>query len=186
MKFRKKPVVIEAIQWTGDNVEEIGEFLGMVHWATSGRNAVIPTLEGDMVASPNDWIIKGVKGEFYPCKPDIFAATYEPEDARQAFPGHADNIAKITQIINERLRPDSINVEVAAGTPNTYNIEISSKATGPRWSFWIRVRNGVILEHDGEGGSWDAARDRIAWLMHAVDALQQKGIQNFYLHIEER
>ena len=185
MRFRKKPVVIEAIQWTGDNVEEVGEFLAGVHWATAGRNAVIPTREGDMAASPNDWIIKGIAGEFYPCKPDIFAATYEPEDARQSFPGHADTIAKITQIINERLRPDSINVEVAAGTPNTYNIEISSKATGPHWSFWIRVRDGVILEYDGEGGSWDAARDRTEWLMSAVNALQQKVIQNFYMHVEE-
>jgi len=79
MKFRKKPVVIEAIQWTGDNVEEIGEFMTGVHWAMAGdRDPVIPTLEGDMKVSVNDWIIRGVKGEYYPCKPDIFEATYEP------------------------------------------------------------------------------------------------------------
>lgn len=185
MKFRNKPVVIDAIQWTGDNIEEIGEFLVDVRWAPVGHNVVISTREGDMVASPNDWIIKGVAGEFYPCKPDIFAATYEPEDARQAFPGHTDNIAKITQVINERLHPDRINVEAAAGTPNTYNIEVFSKATGPHWSFWTRVRDGVILEYAGEGGSWDAARDRTEWLMSAVTALRQKGIQNFYMRIAE-
>ena len=139
MKFRKKPVVIEAIQWTGDNVEEIGEFLAGVHWATAGRNAVIPTREGDMAASPNDWIIKGIAGEFYPCKPDIFEATYEPEDARQSFPGHADTIAKITQIINERLRPDSIDVQVAIGTPDIYNIEISSRRARPAFATFSKI-----------------------------------------------
>ena len=183
MKFRKKPVTIEAIQWTGDNVEKIGEFLGMVHWATSGRNAVIPKLEGDMSASPNDWIIKGVKGEFYPCKPDIFEATYEPEAPVPM--GHADTIAKIVQLINERIRPDSINVEVANDCPPTYNIEITNKATGPRWSFWLRMDNGQIRDFDGEGGSWDAARSRTEWIMTAVSALNRKGIRNFYLHIEE-
>ena len=67
-KYRKKPVVIEAIQFTGDNCEEIKEF---------GAYIVIKTLEGKMIALPGDWIIKGVKGEFYPCKPDIFEKTYE-------------------------------------------------------------------------------------------------------------
>ena len=188
MKFRKKPVVIEAIQWTGDNVGEIGEFLAGVagvHWANSGRNVVIPTREGDMAASPNDWIIKGVAGEFYPCKPDIFEATYEPEDARLVFPGHADTIAKITTIINERLRPDNLHVEVAGGTANTYNIEITNKATGPRWSFWLRMKNGCIVDSDGEGGSWEAAMARREWIMNTTWALTKKGITNFYLHIEE-
>ena len=185
MKFRKKPVVIEAIQWTGDNVEEIGEFLAGVHWATAGRNAIIPTREGDMAASPNDWIIKGVAGEFYPCKPDIFAATYEPEDARQSFPGHADTIEEITRILNERFRPDSIDVHVAIGTPDTYEIELSSKSSGLPWSFWVRVRNGQIMEYDGVGGSWSAAQSRTQWIMDAVTALVQKGIRNFHMRIAE-
>lgn len=185
MKFRKKPVTVEAIQWTGYNIEEIGEFLAGVHWATAGHDAVIPTREGDMAASPNDWIIKGVAGEFYPCKPDIFGATYEPEDARLAFPGHTDSIAKIIQIVNERLRPDNLNVTVAGGTANTYNIEITNKATGPRWSFWLRMKDGAISDSDGEGGSWDAAMARREWVMGAACALCKKGITNFYLHIEE-
>lgn len=82
MKFRKKPVVIDAMQWTGDNHEEIQTFLhdGNEHAAAGwvkGRYVEIGTLEGLMVASVGDWIIRGVQGEFYPCKPDIFAATYE-------------------------------------------------------------------------------------------------------------
>jgi hypothetical protein len=69
-KFRKKPVVIEATQWfPGTLMDGVVERDGV---------GVIKTLEGDMVASPGDWIITGVKGEKYPCKPDIFEATYEP------------------------------------------------------------------------------------------------------------
>ena len=75
MKFRKKPVVIEAVQFTG-NFAQIKEFVGGDADYRNGE-LVIATLEGAMRASLNDWIIKGVKGEFYPCKPDIFAATYE-------------------------------------------------------------------------------------------------------------
>jgi len=76
-KFRKKPVVIEAIQWN-NNMYEIIEFGdGSDNFGFSGDNCTINTLEGNMVASPLDWIIKGVNGEFYPCKPDIFEKTYE-------------------------------------------------------------------------------------------------------------
>jgi len=82
MKFRKKPVVIEAHQWNGHNRHELIEYLKMppeVICATNplGDLLFIRTLEGEMRADPGDWIIKGVKGEFYPCKPDIFEATYE-------------------------------------------------------------------------------------------------------------
>jgi len=80
MKFRKKPVVIEAIQFTGGNWERIGEFVGQKAALARkyGNNILlINTLEGEMRADVGDWIIKGVKGEFYPCKPDIFELTYE-------------------------------------------------------------------------------------------------------------
>ena len=136
-----------------------------------------------MTASRGDYIIKGVNGEFYPCKPDIFAATYDPE--APAPEGHANNIAKITRIVNERLRPDNLHVYVAAGTPNTYNIEITNKATGPRWSFWLRMRDGMIRECDGEGGSWDAAHARQSWIMDTACAIHRQGISNLYIHIEE-
>jgi len=85
MKFRKKPVVIEAIhyQWNEpdkfmDEVQDdICDFIGG-NLTVVGDEIEITTLEGIMTASRGDWIIKGVKGEFYPCKPDIFEATYEP------------------------------------------------------------------------------------------------------------
>jgi hypothetical protein len=76
-RFRKKPVVIEAVQWTADNYDEVGDFMGISSTCAVDDCFIIPTLEGEMRASPGDWIIKGVQGEFYPCKPDIFAATYE-------------------------------------------------------------------------------------------------------------
>ena len=89
MKYRKKPVVIEAVQWNGHNLEEIKEFVGdsLIYeifdaaWRV-GKDALavymeIETLEGNHKCSIGDYIIKGVQGEFYPCKPDIFEQTYE-------------------------------------------------------------------------------------------------------------
>ena len=80
-QFRKKPVVIEARQFTTNN--EAGSSRQMddlADWASArhdGTALYIDTLEGTYRADVGDWIIRGVKGEFYPCKPDIFAATYE-------------------------------------------------------------------------------------------------------------
>lgn len=103
MKFRKKPVIIEAVQWNAPkdgkvslarectdhhmvrptNYMEVFHMLGTSGCSTSEPYwswevlGVIDTLEGKHIVTPGDWIIKGVSGEFYPCKPDIFAATYE-------------------------------------------------------------------------------------------------------------
>lgn len=99
-KYRKRPVVIEAVQLRWDTWSEMCEFAGVgklsdgkpegtrvdannlpVEGSGDGRIALaIPTLEGVMVGVENDWIIRGIKGELYPCKPDIFAASYEPAD----------------------------------------------------------------------------------------------------------
>lgn len=76
-KYRKKPVEIEAVEWTGDNIDEIDGFSGQ-KWNVDHPFITIPTPEGNMNARVGDYIIKGVNGEFYPCKPDIFAKTYEP------------------------------------------------------------------------------------------------------------
>lgn len=88
-KFRKKPVVIEAIKWTGFNPHDIADFAGdaceieyydAAYEAGAGPMYAyikIHTLEGDMKVSVGDYVIKGVQGEFYPCKPDIFEETYE-------------------------------------------------------------------------------------------------------------
>ena len=80
-KYRKKPVVIEAVQITDstfDAPHPYSEHIAGVEYNPVLRCAFIRTLEGTMRADLGDWIITGVKGEHYPCKPDIFAATYEP------------------------------------------------------------------------------------------------------------
>lgn len=94
--YQKKPVVIEAIQWTGKNHREMFDFLTNYEFvnefiSNNGDNfyidhskveggLVIKTLEGEHIASIGDYIIKGIQGEFYPCKPDIFVDTYEPAE----------------------------------------------------------------------------------------------------------
>lgn len=85
MRFRKKPVVIEAMQFNEETREAVIAWCGCRHHAIGEQgeeyetlNLFIRTREGEMMARPGDWIIKGVQGEFYPCKPDIFKQTYEP------------------------------------------------------------------------------------------------------------
>lgn len=121
--FRKKPVVIEAVQWSGTNVLEVYSFM---HGAPTLDSAVAqdkwfdfenihtgkdwhiktpedgPNGEAKHVASVGDWIIKGVQGEFYPCKPDIFDVTYEPAET----PPPKDNVVGLPQ--------DVINLVIAA------------------------------------------------------------------------
>ena len=109
-KYRKKPIVIEALRWAGsdESSKAIHEWAGrdvgivdtdhiqhlwdydagcyimprgkMIHAPFNQRCLIVLTLEGEMIAAPGWWIIKGVKGEFYPCDPDIFVETYEPEN----------------------------------------------------------------------------------------------------------
>ena len=91
-KYKKKPIIIEAVQWNGYNLKEIEDFVGKhLEWWYSddpNKNPLDPfytilkieTLEGDHLALGGDYIIKGVNGEFYPCKPDIFKKTYDLVD----------------------------------------------------------------------------------------------------------
>lgn len=81
-KYRKKPVEIEAIEYNGFNYPEVQDWIaGCAHvwpdWLHNYGEFKIHTLEGDMIASVGDYIIKGINGEFYPCKTDIFEKTYE-------------------------------------------------------------------------------------------------------------
>jgi hypothetical protein len=85
-KYTKKPVTIEAVVWDGESFEDMQRFTGnQVYWRqlAGTHYLAIKTLEGDHTASIGDYIIKGVKGEFYPCKPDIFAMTYDEVDGSQ-------------------------------------------------------------------------------------------------------
>lgn len=78
-KFRKRPLVIEAVQWTGANEAEMNAFLGR-EYSNHGGLLRIRTPEGVMEAAASAWVIKGVMGEFYPCQDDVFQATYESAD----------------------------------------------------------------------------------------------------------
>ena len=102
-KYVKKPVEVEAVEWTGQNLEEIKQFVGdkLEYWYNDtawevGKGPVtisikIKTLEGDHYVSYGDCIIKGVNGEFYPCKPDIFWKTYTRVYERFDSSGHTHN-----------------------------------------------------------------------------------------------
>jgi hypothetical protein len=84
MKYRKKPVIIEAIQFNSNDISPMlnawgSSFGRCVIEQEADSHLVIYTLEGNHIANMGDWIIKGIKGEFYPCKPDIFELTYELE-----------------------------------------------------------------------------------------------------------
>ena len=91
MKFRKKPVIIEAEHFTEDNKNRAFHFIRCNCYADKDAEGnptlKIQTLEGEMTATLGDWIIKGVKGEFYPCKPDIFTQTYEAIGTDPRLPG---------------------------------------------------------------------------------------------------
>ncbi|EHO5928694.1 hypothetical protein KLR25_001689 [Salmonella enterica] len=107
-QFTKKPVTISAIQWTGENLPAVIEFTGkhprwggwfadmdeyVAHVRGDGNRFKIYTLEGVMDALPGDWIIRGVQGEHYPCKPDIFAATYEPAELQERRKADSEPVA---------------------------------------------------------------------------------------------
>jgi hypothetical protein len=108
--YRKKPVVIEAFQWDGT----VASYDAINAWAGFERQSdgtvrdriqdgipampdfcaflIVNTLEGPLRASPGDWIIRGIKGELYPCKPDIFAATYEPVSGSEGETNRGDGL----------------------------------------------------------------------------------------------
>ncbi len=81
--YKKKPVTIEAVIWTGNNHAEMCDFIDPECFEIIPRDGlIIHTLEGDIHASIGDYIVKGVNGEFYPCKPDIFFKTHELAEGR--------------------------------------------------------------------------------------------------------
>lgn len=101
MEFRKRPVIVDAVQFTKDNKDELSKFFeGFdVHyvWLHSDESLVIETLEGPMTAREGDWIIRGLHDEFYPCKPEIFEETYEQvtfsaEDVEEGYKSLAEDL----------------------------------------------------------------------------------------------
>lgn len=111
-QYRKKPVVIEAIQMGPTPVPEwfvAARRSGIIRIVEPGVLLTIRTLEGVMTAEPGDWIIQGVNGEIYPCKPDIFAKTYEAVDTPEFIVGAlTDAMLHGKGIIQTRIEPEEV------------------------------------------------------------------------------
>lgn len=155
MKYRKKPVVIEAIQWK-ENTTEIIQFCGNkcsynandTAWEVGkgipNEELIIHTLEGDMIASRNDYIIKGIKGEVCPCKPDIFEKIYEEV-------GGMNVLEKILEEIeNHAIEFESFGMcddYVSVGWVKEIIRKHMDDATDTN-DGWILVEDGLPEEHD--------------------------------------
>lgn len=165
-RYRTKSCEIEAIQWT-DNTNEIKSFCGnsctysveeqcMGSWkGIPIERLVIHTLEGDMVVSRNDYIIKGLKGEFYPCKPDVFNQKYklindtmEIQEEQRWIP--------VTERLPEELTP--VNITWINRNPEQYYADIKDvpfPATGVfhrgKWYWW----SVVVVDYLSEYGRYD-------------------------------
>lgn len=139
-QFRKKPVVIEATQWRGHGdhpaVVPYDPAVSGQHIKGIGPYGWVNTLEGGHIVSPGDWIITGVKGEIYPCKPDIFAATY---DAVPAAPG-ADLPPHQQRVLDEKRELDDRLQKLVAffsnpifhGLPESEQIRLERQAVAMR------------------------------------------------------
>lgn len=133
MKFRKKPVEVEAIQFTGRNWTEVRVFTeGQARDLNlTGPKATfrIPTLEGDHIATEGDYIIRGVHGEYYACKPDIFAETYEPDDNGVADDGSQHCFEMVTRVTGHVKL--TIGAESLAEAQTSFNVKVSEMDFGP-------------------------------------------------------
>lgn len=149
MKFRKLPVVIEAVKWTGANVDEVATFFGTpsaivaacLSEVLNERRLPIVTLEGVVMASPGDWIIRGIKGEYYPCKPDVFERTYEAAEEKTPAsawnsPGVAVSTARV--VVRNAGHASGRNIETAL----TFLLTRIGSWTNSRWDQHLRAEFG--------------------------------------------
>ena len=127
MKYRKKPVVIDAVQYIGTNREEVEAFVGKkldcelesetAYEAGQGPpifSLIIETLEGNHKAMPNDYIIRGVKGEYYPCKPDVFDLTYEKAEDNTKQLEVEDSVQKMKEFLDSASEEELWELWIAA------------------------------------------------------------------------
>jgi hypothetical protein len=178
MKYRKKPVVIEAIQFDGseDSASEVCRFAdGKAErvpdyrtGASSGAILVqIKTLEGVMTADVGDFVIRGVNGEFYPCKPDIFAATYEPEFLNVFDFGHAVLAMKLGKKVRRAgwNGPNQYAVLMPGYPEGVPANAVTARAHGIPEGTLINVRPYMVL-HTAQG-------DLAMWAPSGSDALAE-------------
>ena len=180
--FTKKPVTIAAIQWTGKNLREVIAFTdgppgppdtrtthaGMAWEAYTdlvARDGLkIYTLEGKMLASPGDWIIRGVKGEYYPCKDEIFEATYSPAalaagQATAAAQGFRDGVASLTAQAADSVQEDAARLDFLI-EQRAYVVSDPDACPG-HWLHWAMPDGRTWVqgdEHPTPRAAIDAAR----------------------------
>lgn len=155
--YRKRPVTVKvAGPLRKENCVEIARWCG--GWTHIANTLVIPTLEGDMHASYGDWIIQGVAGEFYPCKPDIFAQTYEPVTANETTPSDA----AIGQAFREFLSDADTRWEDACGA-------IEDRARE------IEQSRGALPELPTPLGPWQSTSDSSGYYTYTVDQMLDYG-----------
>lgn len=142
-KFVKKPVVVQAVEYNGANKEEIEAFVGIklntvFTELKEPLELKIPTLEGDMKASKGDWIIKGVNGEFYPCKPDVFEKTYDVVENAERPQTFGEKAVGIT--FNPSGSDEVYEAKILAAKQIDLLEKFHNKATdnGKAMSSWVR------------------------------------------------
>ena len=153
MQYVKKPVVIEALRWTGGNLKEIINLIGLhesaLKWTWEEYEDVVQreglkifTLEGTMMAGIGDFIIKGVNGEFYPCKPDIFDKTYSQyQPKRNPLPdGTLPLTEKELKEFNKLFLDNSIKLKTVLLENNCLTIEYTRRYKGD-WMFKTSIAN---------------------------------------------
>ncbi len=144
-KYRKKPVVVEALRWAGDinDWPEMWDFINapdtdIERYGCDPQGRIkIETLEGVMTASPGDWVIRGVKGEIYPCKPDIFEATYDPVE-----PLDAQQTPSTGAVVS---RPPRLDATPRASEPSKLPEGAYMAVPGDGGWTWYRVCGGRLM-----------------------------------------
>ena len=182
MKFRKKPVVIEAVQWFKDNDHPAVIHSSAMHAKPISPGILYPsnkryirTLEGNMEVTPGDWIITGVKGEHYPCKPDIFEATYEAVKFYGDLPEPEQDDEPVAWISHNGFR---FNADIE---PIEHGIEVPLYLhPAPRPEFVKLSEEEVIgivrADPDFDEMMWDCTSIRFARAIE--DALEEKNTIN--------
>lgn len=123
MKYVKKPVIVDAIQYDGKNFDEIAQNFNVANFKRDlGDYLLIPTLEGEMRANPGDFIVRGVKGEFYPVKPDIFEECYdEANSSDEVLYSDEGRAAKVEAKMNLAIHPETLKRHIAASEADKDN-----------------------------------------------------------------
>lgn len=157
MRYRKKAVEIEAVQWTRKNWPEVKKFCPVALY--NGGSLVIPTLEGKHLASAGDYIIKGVAGEFYPCKPDIFAQTYDAVRQAPAWvEKERDYREELFQLIRENPSlPVIPMVDSDVVADDGYNTWVGGWGSARITRLWLGEERAYEYEPDDLGGAVEDA-----------------------------